>query len=147
MIDVYIQFSRNDVAKLDVMRKEGGKEGRMKLAILLRRMKTTAKEVDIPIGEQVSVLRLSNLSNLLKVKENVDKYCEKFEKDMLRLFDRSYRKGDPTMMAVCCAFFWVQLLTSVTSTVQKCYWSSMEGTPAYEYTSINTPSLLESLAK
>ncbi|CCA68145.1 related to exocyst complex 100 kDa component [Serendipita indica DSM 11827] len=87
LIDFYIQFSRNDVTKLDVLRKEGGKEGRMKLAILLRRMKTTAKEVDIPIAEQV--------------KENVDKYCEKFEKDMLRLFDRSYRKGDPTMMAHC----------------------------------------------
>lgn len=87
LIDYYIQFSRNDVTKLDVLRKESGKEGRMKLAILLRRMNTAAKEVDIPIAEQT--------------KENIDKYCEKFEKDMLRLFDRSYRKGDPGMMAHC----------------------------------------------
>ncbi|KAG8798218.1 Exocyst complex component 5 [Serendipita sp. 400] len=85
IIGFYIQFSRNDVTKMDVLRKEGGKEGRMKLAILLRRINTTAKEVDIPISE--------------KVKENIDRYCEKFEKDMLRLFDRSYRKGDPEMMA------------------------------------------------
>ncbi|KAG8820317.1 Exocyst complex component 5 [Serendipita sp. 399] len=87
IIGFYIQFSRNDVTQLDVLRKEGGKEGRMKLAILLRRVNTTAKEVDIPIAE--------------KVKENIERYCEKFEKDMLRLFDRSYRKGDPEMMAHC----------------------------------------------
>lgn len=54
LIDYYIQFSRNDPSKLDVLRKESGKEGRMKLAILLRRMNTAAKEVDIPIAEQVS---------------------------------------------------------------------------------------------
>jgi hypothetical protein len=38
------------------MRKEGGKEGRMKLGILLRRLNTTAKEVDIPIAEQVRLV-------------------------------------------------------------------------------------------
>lgn len=56
LIDYYIQFSRNDTSKLDVLRKESGKEGRMKLAILLRRLNTAAKEVDIPIAEQVSDL-------------------------------------------------------------------------------------------
>jgi exocyst complex component 5 len=54
LIDYYIQFSRNDTTKLDILRKESGKEGRMKLAVLLRRMNTAAKEVDIPIAEQVS---------------------------------------------------------------------------------------------
>lgn len=53
IIDTYIQFSRNDVTRLETMRKEGGKEGRMKVSILLRRLNTTAKEVDIPIAEQV----------------------------------------------------------------------------------------------
>ena len=54
LIDYYIQFSRNDTTRLDILRKESGKEGRMKLAVLLRRMNTAAKEVDIPIAEQVS---------------------------------------------------------------------------------------------
>jgi len=54
IIDYYIQLSRNDTTKLDILRKESGKEGRMKLAILLRRMNTAAKEVDIPIAEQAS---------------------------------------------------------------------------------------------
>jgi hypothetical protein len=53
LIDYYIQFSRDDVTKIDVLRKESGKEGRMKLAVLLRRLHTAAKEVDIPIAEQV----------------------------------------------------------------------------------------------
>ena len=35
-----------------------------------------------------------------QTRENIEKYCEKFEKDMLGLFDRSYRKGNPTMMTV-----------------------------------------------
>ena len=35
-----------------------------------------------------------------KTRENIDRYCEKFEKDMLHLFDRAYRRGDPKMMHV-----------------------------------------------
>lgn len=54
LIDYYIQFSQNDVTKLENLRKEGGKEGRMKVAILLRRISTAAKEVDIPIAEKVT---------------------------------------------------------------------------------------------
>jgi hypothetical protein len=34
------------------------------------------------------------------VQEEVDKYGERFEKECLRLFDRSYKKGDVRMMAV-----------------------------------------------
>lgn len=53
LIDYYIQFSQADITKLENLRKEGGKEGRMKVAILLRRLSTAAKEVDIPIAEKV----------------------------------------------------------------------------------------------
>ena len=35
-----------------------------------------------------------------RVRDEVERYCERFEKEVLRLFDRSYRKGDPRMMAV-----------------------------------------------
>ena len=35
-----------------------------------------------------------------QTRENIDRYCEKFEKDMLYLFDRCYRKGDPKLMHV-----------------------------------------------
>ncbi len=35
-----------------------------------------------------------------RVRDEIERYCERFEKEVLRLFDRSYRKGDPRTMAV-----------------------------------------------
>lgn len=35
-----------------------------------------------------------------KTRETVDRYCERFERDMLKLFDKFYRKSDPKMMGV-----------------------------------------------
>ncbi|KAK0468124.1 exocyst complex protein [Desarmillaria tabescens] len=86
LIDFYNQFSRGDTARLDAMRKEG-RSGRRQVAILLRRLNTVAKEVDLPTAD--------------KTREAIEKYCEKFEKEMLNLFDRCYRKGDPKMMHHC----------------------------------------------
>ncbi|KAH9927166.1 exocyst complex component Sec10 [Epithele typhae] len=86
LIDFYNQFARDDTTRLDAMKKEG-KDGRRKVAVLLRRLATVAKEVD--------------LSHSDKTRENIDRYCEKFEKDMLHLFDRAYRRGDPKMMHHC----------------------------------------------
>ncbi|KAG6854906.1 hypothetical protein C0991_012096 [Blastosporella zonata] len=85
IIDFYNQLSKGDTARLDTMRKEG-RAGRRQVAVILRRLNTVAKEVDLP--------------NADKTRENIEKYCEKFEKEMLGLFDRCYRKGDPKMMHV-----------------------------------------------
>lgn len=41
-----------------------------------------------------------NLSAISQTRDAIDKYCEKFETDMLKHFDRYYQRGDPTMMAV-----------------------------------------------
>ncbi|TDL29692.1 exocyst complex protein [Rickenella mellea] len=87
LIDHYVRFSRGDTEKLDILRKQSGKEGRRQLAVILRRLNTLAKEVDLDTAEQT--------------RENIEKYCEKFEKDMLNLFDRCYRKEDPKMMHHC----------------------------------------------
>ncbi|KAI0050185.1 exocyst complex component Sec10 [Auriscalpium vulgare] len=86
LIDYYTQFSREDTSRIDSLKKEG-KDGRRKVAVLLRRLSTLAKEIDLP--------------NAGKTRDIIDKYCEKFEKDMLYLFDRCYRKGDPKMMHHC----------------------------------------------
>ncbi|GJE84255.1 exocyst complex component Sec10 [Phanerochaete sordida] len=86
LIDFYNQFAKDDTVRIDGLKKEG-KEGRRQVAVLLRRLSTVAKEVDLP--------------NADKTRENIDKYCEKFEKDMLHLFDRAYRRGDPKMMHHC----------------------------------------------
>ncbi|KAH7930700.1 exocyst complex component Sec10 [Leucogyrophana mollusca] len=86
LIDYYNQFSRGDTSRLDALKKEG-REGRRQVAVILRRLTTVAREVDLPSAD--------------KTRESIDKYCEKFEKDMLYLFDRCYRKGDPKMMHHC----------------------------------------------
>ncbi|KAF9268169.1 exocyst complex component Sec10 [Marasmius fiardii PR-910] len=86
IIDFYNQFSKGDTTRLDALRKEG-RQGRRQVAILLRRLNTVAKEVDLPSAD--------------KTRENIEKYCEKFEKEMLNLFDRCYRRGDPKMMHHC----------------------------------------------
>jgi hypothetical protein len=86
LIDYYNQFSKGDTSNLDTLRKEG-RAGRRKVAVILRRLTTVAREVDLPNSD--------------KTRETIDKYCEKFEKEMLNLFDRCYRKGDPKMMHVC----------------------------------------------
>ncbi|KAH0587794.1 hypothetical protein H2248_006553 [Termitomyces sp. 'cryptogamus'] len=86
IIDFYNQLSKGDTARLDTMRKEG-RAGRRQVAVILRRLNTVAREVDLP--------------NADKTRETIEKYCEKFEKEMLNLFDRCYRKGDPKMMNHC----------------------------------------------
>ncbi|KAF8204797.1 exocyst complex protein [Pholiota molesta] len=75
-----------DTSRLDALRKEG-RAGRRQVAVVLRRLNTVAKEVDLPNSD--------------KTRENIEKYCEKFEKEMLNLFDRCYRKGDPKLMHHC----------------------------------------------
>ncbi|KAF8640107.1 hypothetical protein AX17_001343 [Amanita inopinata Kibby_2008] len=86
LIELYYAFSKGDTSKVDAMRKEG-RSGRRQVAVQLRRLNTVAKEVDLPTAD--------------KTRENIEKYCEKFEKEMLNLFDRCYRKGDPKMMHHC----------------------------------------------
>lgn len=54
LIDYYNQFSKDDTQRLDALRKDGGKAGRRQVAIILRRLLTVAKEVDLPDAEQVS---------------------------------------------------------------------------------------------
>jgi hypothetical protein len=53
LLDYYIQFSRDDTTNLDTLHKDGGKEGRLWVAVLLRRLSTMAKDVDIPVAEKV----------------------------------------------------------------------------------------------
>ncbi|KAG2757458.1 exocyst complex component Sec10 [Suillus brevipes Sb2] len=86
LINFYNQFSRGDTSRLDALKKEG-REGRSQVAVILRRLTTVARDVDLPSAD--------------KTRDNIDKYCEKFEKDMIYLFDRCYRKGDPKLMHHC----------------------------------------------
>ena len=101
LIDFYNQFNKGDTARLDALRKEG-RAGRRQVAVVLRRLNTVAKEVDLPNADKVCMhlLILKLFLTFFKTRETIEKYCEKFEKEMLNLFDRCYRKGDPKMMHV-----------------------------------------------
>ncbi|OCF37461.1 exocyst complex component protein [Kwoniella heveanensis BCC8398] len=65
------------------------RDGRSRLAIILRRLMAVAKD------------RRMEKEKVERVRDEIERYCERFEKEVLRLFDRSYRKGDPRMMAHC----------------------------------------------
>lgn len=52
LIDLYGSFAKGDTSKLDALRKEG-RNGRRQVAILLRRLNTVAKEVDLPSADKV----------------------------------------------------------------------------------------------
>ncbi|KAK4056327.1 Exocyst complex component 5 [Microbotryomycetes sp. JL221] len=88
LILYYNEFAAGDTSRLEKMRKEGGREGRAKVALAARRLLSLAKEVEGVEGAD-------------RTRATIEKYCEQFEKDMLRLFDRYYRKGDPKAMAHC----------------------------------------------
>jgi hypothetical protein len=55
---------------------------------------------DLVVSAKLVVRRRKEKEKAERVRDEVEQYCEKFEKEVLRLFDRSYRKGDPRMMAV-----------------------------------------------
>ena len=147
LVDYYNQFSRDEVSRLDSLKKEG-KEGRRQVAVILRRLVIVAKEVDLPYAEKVtqSPLRICSFSDnwRIQTREVIDKYCETFEKEILSLFDRAYRKGDPKMMHVRVGVLSPSILFSpsppLCSTVRRPFKILMEDHPAFRYTSTNMTS-------
>ncbi|WFD33662.1 Exocyst complex component 5 [Malassezia cuniculi] len=85
LIEYYYLFARGDTSRLDALRTNGGREGRLKAAMILRRLAVISREVDI--------------RGSADTREAIDRYCEQFEREMLRLFDKHYRRSDPKMMS------------------------------------------------
>ncbi|KAJ9123956.1 hypothetical protein QFC22_000747 [Naganishia vaughanmartiniae] len=88
------------------------REGRTKLAVILRRLSALAKDVvenataashvgNTDSEEKVNPALKADLEKAERVREEVTRFSEQFEKEILRLFDKSYRKGDIKMMAHC----------------------------------------------
>ena len=85
LIEYYYMFARKDTKRIDQLRKEGGREGRLKAATVLRRLNVISREVDI--------------EGSADTREAIERYCEQFERDMLKLFDKYYRRSDPKLMS------------------------------------------------
>ncbi|KAI8893209.1 exocyst complex component Sec10-like protein [Globomyces pollinis-pini] len=79
LIHYYLEFNRGSFARLDMLRRESS-EGEYKAAIIARRLSTISKEIDVKGKENA--------------KENVEKYCEGFEKSLLVKFDQAYENAD-----------------------------------------------------
>lgn len=54
LIEYYYQFARGDTSRLDRLRREGGREGRLRTAVIARRLGAIAREVDMPGADKVS---------------------------------------------------------------------------------------------
>ena len=63
LVDFYNQFARDDTSRLDALKKEG-KEGRRKVAVLLRRLATVAKEVDLSHSDKVRLFLVSGACSM-----------------------------------------------------------------------------------
>ncbi|KAG9289444.1 hypothetical protein G9A89_008005 [Geosiphon pyriformis] len=87
LIEFFMAFNRGDSTKLENLKKQQGREGQFKAAVIARRLNTIAREVDIPGAEAA--------------KARVEKFCEVLEKELLDQFDRAYRKGDAKTMKHC----------------------------------------------
>ncbi|KAF7721082.1 Exocyst complex component 5 [Apophysomyces ossiformis] len=84
IIEYFMEFQEGSSERLDMLR-QGGDEGQLKAAVIGRRLNAVAKEVDNDIQARVAI----------------EKFCEKFEKEMLEEFDRAYKDGDPRVMSHC----------------------------------------------
>lgn len=138
LIRHYFAFSRGDTSSLEAVRKQGGRDGRAKVAVLARRLLAVARDVEGQMGSS---------GTGEQTRDAVEKYCEKFEKDMLKLFDRYYRNGDPRGMAVGvltrCSVGCPPdgVCVCVCSTAQRRCWSSMAGSPVSRCMSTSTTTL------
>ena len=140
LIDYYNQFSRDEISRLDALKKEG-KEGRRQVAVILRRLVIVAKEVDLPHAEKVILPPLHdyllNDNPRIQTREAIDKYCETYEKEILSLFDRAYRKGDPKLMhvraAILSSFIPCSLPLLFCSIVRRPFKTSTEEPPVSRY--------------
>lgn len=143
------------------------RQGREKLAVVLRRLMAIAKDVAdnaatalseaeagaVPkevtngdgesqepvVSQKVISKRRMEREKAERVRDEIEGYCERFEKELLKLFDRSYKKGDPRMMAVSVVLArhgpGILWLMNLNSTAPKHFKNSTEEPRVSRYTS------------
>jgi exocyst complex component 5 len=82
----YLDFAHDGNSdRLDSLQLSSDQAGKSKCAIMTRRLLHLAKDMD----EEG------------RIRESIEKYGERLEKDLLKGFDRAYRRGDLREMRVC----------------------------------------------
>ncbi|OZJ07024.1 hypothetical protein BZG36_00227 [Bifiguratus adelaidae] len=85
LLEYFLEFNTGQSERLDWLRTNGGSDGELKAAVIARRLNAIIKDVSVP-G---------------KARSSIEKFCETFERDFLRDFDRAYKDYDPKAMAHC----------------------------------------------
>ena len=82
----YLDFAYDKFSdRLDALQLSSDVAGRSQCAIMTRRLLALSKELD----------------DEGHVRESIEKYGERLEKDLLNAFDKAYRHGDLRAMGVC----------------------------------------------
>lgn len=87
LIQCYTEFRMGDTSRLERLRKTGKTEDSIRCAVVARQLSMITK-------------RMEAAGQADQTKELVEKFSETLEKDLLRQFDRAYRKSDWDMMRV-----------------------------------------------
>lgn len=91
------------------------------------------------VSQKVISKRRMEREKAERVRDEIEGYCERFEKELLKLFDRSYKKGDPRMMAVSVVLArhgpGILWLMNLNSTAPKHFKNSTEELRVSRYTS------------
>lgn len=89
LIRCYSEFSRGDPSRLESLRKTGRIEDSIRCAVVSRQLTMIAKRTTDGAG-----------GNQNRTRELIEKFSETLEKDLLRQFDRAYRKQQWESMKV-----------------------------------------------
>ena len=99
----YLDFVYDNTSdRLDALLLGSGEEGKSKCAIMTRRLLSLAKDLDAE-G---------------RVREGIEKYGERLEKDLLKGFDRAYRRANLSEMRVNRLRLFLRLIRR---NMQRCY--------------------------
>ena len=81
----YLDFAYDNTSdRLDSLQLSSDQDGKSKCAVMTRRLLTLSKDLDAE-G---------------RIRESIEKYGERLEKDLLKSFDKAYRRADLRAMGV-----------------------------------------------
>lgn len=128
LIQCYSDFSRGDSSRLEKLRKSGKTEDSIRCAIVARQLSIITKRLDAS-------------GTVDQTKELVEKFSETLEKDLLRQFDKAYRKSDWEMMRVSSPDIFWRALAESRRVARRCSQTLTVEGRSRKYSSTSTTSL------
>jgi hypothetical protein len=108
LIQCWLEVSENgELISLEEVRRQGGGEGKVRCAIIAKQLMRISQRLDPSSWSQMSGTKANGLTNGNSgpqghnTKELIEKFSEILEQDLLKQFDKSYRKQDFESMMEC----------------------------------------------